>query len=112
MSGLVLVLLIVVSLLAWRLKRAVSKRREKTPQRPHTSDEKEQRDSTHDQHIPEELPYMELNPGALEELPRTASNYQSLKGANTSSPYYNVGFNLGKSNQEYEIYYEIGNVQC
>ena len=105
------VLLIVVSLLAWRLRQAVNNKREKTSQR-HTSDEKEQRDSTRDQHVPEELPYMELKHGPLEELPRTISNYQSLKGAVSSSAYYNEGFNLGKNNQEDEIYYEIGNAQC
>ena len=107
-----LVLLIVVGLLACRLRRAVSNKREKTSQR-HTLDEKERRDSAQDQHVPEELPYMELTPGPLKELPPATSNYQSLKGAvNTSSEYYNAGFKLGKSNQEYEVYYEIGNVQC
>ena len=107
-----LVLLIVVGLLACRLRRAVTNKREKTSQR-HTSDEKERRDSTRDQHVPEELPYMELKPGPLEELPRATSNYQSLKGAvNASAAYYNTGFKLGKSNQEDEIYYEIGNAQC
>lgn len=111
LSSLVLVLLIVISLLAWRLRRALNYRREKTPQ-GHTSDEKEQRDSTRDQHVPEEMPYMELKPGPVEESPRATSNYQSLKGAGTSPAYYNAGFKLGKSNQEDEIYYEIGNAQC
>ena len=107
-----LVLLIVVGLLACRLRRAVSNKREKTSQR-HTLDEKERRDSAQDQHVPEELPYMELTPGPLKELPPATSNYQSLKGAvNTSSEYYNAGFKLGKSNEECEVYYEIGNVQC
>lgn len=111
LSSLVLVLIIVISLLAWRLRRALNNRREKTPQ-GHTSDEKGQRDSTRDQHVPDEMPYMELKPGLLEELPRETSNYQSLKGTVTSSAYYNAGFKLGKSNQEDEIYYEIGNAQC
>lgn len=88
-SGLVLVLVIqVVSLLAWRVKRAMNNKRERTPQR-HPSDENEQRDSTtRDPHVPEELPYMELNPGPLEELPPTTSDYESLKGAVTSSEYH------------------------
>ena len=104
----VLVLLIAVSLLTWRLRRAVNNKREKTPQR-HTSDEVVRHDSKRDQHVPEELPYMEPIPGPLQELPRATSNYQSLKGTVTSSAYCNAGFHRGKSNQEDEIYYEIGN---
>jgi len=54
----------------------------------------------------------EFKPGPLEELPRSTQNYQSVKGTATSSAYYNAGFNRGNSNQEDEIYYEIGNAQC
>ena len=93
LSCLALVLLIAVSLLAWRLRRAVrNNKREKTPQR-HNTDEAKQHHSTRDQHVPEELPYMELKPGLLEELPRATQTYQSLKGSVSSSAYYNVGFN-------------------
>ena len=109
LSCLVFVVLIAVSLLTWRLRRAVNKS-EQTPQR-HTSNEVEQHNSTRDQHVPEELSYMELKPGPLKGLPRATQTYQSLQGANTSPAYYNAGFNRGNNNQEDEIYYEIGNVQ-
>ena len=106
-----LVLLTAVSLLTWRLRRAVNNKRERTPQKD-TSDEAQQQYTTRDQHEPEELSYMELKPGPLEEPPHSTQNYQSLQGANTSSAYCNVGFNRGNNNQEDEVYYEIGNAQC
>lgn len=105
-----LALLIAVSLLTWRLRRAVSNKGEKTPER-HTSDKFKLHDSTRDQHEPEELPSMELKPVPLDDLPRTTPNYQSMKGTATSSAYYNVGFYRGNSNQEDEIYCEMGNAQ-
>ncbi|XP_020627535.1 uncharacterized protein LOC110064775 [Orbicella faveolata] len=111
LSCLVLVLLIAVSLLTWRLRRAVNNNREKTPRRD-TSDEVKQHDSTRDQYVPEELSYMELKPIPLEELPHATQNYQSLQDAVTSSAYYNAGIKRGNNNQEDEIYYEIGNAQC
>jgi len=93
LSCLVLVLLIAVSLLTWRFRRAGNNKREKTPQRD-TSDEVERHGSRRDQHIPEELSYMELKPGPLEELPQATQNYQSLQGANLSSAYYNAGYDI------------------
>ena len=104
-------LLIAVGLLTWRLRRAVNNQRETTPQRDISV---EQQDSTGDQHVQEELSYMELKPGAPEELPRATQNYQSLQSADASSAYCNVGFNRGNNNQEDEVYYEIGmpNANC
>jgi len=108
-SCFVFVLLIAVGLLTWRLRRAVNKSGQ-TPRR-HTSDEVEQHDSTPDQHVPEDLSYMELKPGPLKELPRATQTYQSLQDAATSSAYYNAGFKHGNNNREDDVYYEIGNVQ-
>lgn len=81
----------------------------KTPERD-TSDDVKQQDSTRDQYVPEELPYMGLKPGPLEELPPATATSQSLQRPHISSEYYNAGFNPGKNNDhEYEAYYEIGN---
>lgn len=108
LSCLVLVVLIAVGLLTWRLRRAVNNKRETTPQRDISV---EQHDSTRDQHV-QELSYMELKPGAPEDLPRATHNYQSPQSADASSAHCNVGFNRGNNNQEDEVYYEIGNAQC
>ena len=111
LSCLVLVLLIAVGLLTWCLRRAVNNKPEHIPPK-YTSDEVRQYDSTRDQHVPEELPYMELKPEPLKELPHATETYQSLQDAVSSSAYYNIGFNRENNNQEDEIYYEIANVQC
>lgn len=100
--------LIAVGLLAWRLRRTVNNKRETTLQ---TDIPVEQHDSTRDQHVHEELSYMELKPGAPEELPRVTHNYQSIQSADASSANCNVGFNRGNNKQEDEVYYEIGNAQ-
>jgi len=113
LSCLVLVLIIAVSLLTWCLRRAVNIKPEHIPPN-YTSAEFKRHDSKRDQHVPEELPDMELRHGPLEELPHVhaTQNYQSLQDAVTSSAYYNTGFNRGDNNQEDEVYYEIANVQC
>ena len=47
----------------------------------------------------------------LEGQPHATSGCQSLQGTNISSAYYNVGFITGNSEQDSEVYYEIGNIQ-
>ena len=112
LSCIVFVLVVVIGVLIWRLRRTVANNRTTTSGKAFT-DDVGQPDSPHDQHVSEPGSYMELHPRPLQEQLPAAPNYQALQGKNKAPEYYNVGFNKeNKEKEDTEIYDEIGNAQC
>ena len=107
LSCIVFVLLVVIGVFIWRLRRALPKNRATTADKSI----KGQSVSPRDQQMPEPDSYMELSPRPFEGQPPGPSVYKSLQGKDKNDEYYNVEFKDGKDEQE-EIYHEIGNAQC
>ena len=110
LSCIVFVLLVVIGVFIWRLRRALPESRATTADKSIT-DNVRQSVSPRDQQMPEPDSYMELSPRPFEGQPPGPSVYKSLQGKDKNDEYYNVGFKDGKDEQE-EIYHEIGNAQC
>ena len=83
----VFVLLVVIGVLIWRLRRASPDNRATTTDKVNTS----QPDSLRDQPVSEPGSYMELHPRPLEGQTRAPPENKSLQGRNKNSEYYNVG---------------------
>ncbi|KAJ7358805.1 Cell adhesion molecule [Desmophyllum pertusum] len=112
LSCIVFVLVVVIGVLIWRLRRTVANNRTTTSGKAFT-DDVGQPDSPRDQHVSEPGSYMELHPRPLQEQLPTAPHYQALQGKNEAPEYYNVGFNKeNKEKEDTEIYDEIGNARC
>ena len=132
MSCVVVLLLIVIALLLWRLKRA-------SPNKVNSQDKYTRGEGDHV--VFHETPhnqgsepgtYMELHPRQSEGESRAPPEYQTLRGPkanpeycnassnkgstaqkmhqgkNITPGYYNVGFKRGKAAQDEEVYEEIG----
>jgi len=103
LSCIVFVLLIAVGVLAWRLKRALMNKREKTPEGG-TVYEGKQHDTPRDQHVSQGDGYME----PLKVMPPVTSHYQSIHRNGISAKYGNVASNIETDNdQEDELYLTI-----
>lgn len=97
------VLLVAVGVLAWRLKRALMNKREKTQERS-TSYGVDQHETPRDQHMSQGDEYLE----PLEVMPPATSHYQSLHRNNTSARYGNpVSNNETDNGQEDELYLTV-----
>ena len=107
LSCMLFVLLVVIGVLVWRLRRALPNNASSTEDRSIT-DDVGQGVSPRDQHMSEQGSYLELRPRALEGQSPEPPEYKSLQSEDENTEYYNVGFNEGKDDQE-EIYHEIGN---
>ena len=107
LSCMLFVLLVVIGVLVWRLRRALPNNASSTEERSIT-DDVGQGVSPRDQHMSEQGSYLELRPRALEGQSPEPPEYKSLQSEDENTEYYNVGFNEGKDDQE-EIYHEIGN---
>ena len=103
LSCIVFVLLIAVGLLTWRLTRAVTKKREKTPE-VGTSYKGMQHETPLDQHASLGDGYLE----PLEVMSSATSHYQSIHRNRTSAKCGNVVSNSGTDNgEEDELYVSI-----
>ena len=107
LSCMLFVLLVVIGVLVWRLRRALPNNTSSTEDKSIT-DDVGQGVSPPDQHLSEEGSYLELSPRALEGQSSGPPEYKSLQSKDEDTEYYNVGFNDGKDDQE-DIYHEIGN---
>ncbi|KAJ7358728.1 hypothetical protein OS493_021499, partial [Desmophyllum pertusum] len=112
LSCIVFVLVVVIGVLIWRLRRTVANNRTTTSGKAFT-DDVGQPDSPRDQHVSEPGSYMELHPRPLQEQLPAAPHYQALQGKNKAPEYYNVGFKKeNKEKEDTEIYDEVGNARC
>ncbi|XP_078378064.1 uncharacterized protein LOC144661241 [Oculina patagonica] len=92
LSCTVFMLLIVIGLLACRLKRAELIKSTTTADRDTANDVNEHDSPPRDPHEPEGDSYMELEPRPFQRQSNAPSEYQSLQSTDVSSEYYNVGF--------------------
>ena len=111
-SWIVFLLLVLIGVLIWRLRRA------QASNRPATAKKATIRDTVQsvfplEQHASEPGSYMELRPRPSEGQTRVLPEYQSLQGSHVNAGYYNVvpeGGNKRGSNEE--IYEEIELSDC
>ncbi len=105
----ILVLLVVNSVLIWRLRRVAPNNRAATKDKTIT-DDVGQPDLPRDQHVSEPGSYMELHPRPSEGQSRAPPEYQTLQGRHMTSGYYNVALKEGnRAKQDEDVYAEIGN---
>lgn len=110
LSCIVFILLAVIGVLIWRLRRALLENRATTANQSIT-DNVGRSVSPRNQQVPEPDCYMELLPRPLEgQAPGPPAGYQSVQHKDKNNDYYNVGFNDRKYKQE-EIYHEVRNAQ-
>ena len=103
-STLVLVLLVVIGVLVWRLRRA-------GPNNKASTADKEITDNV-GQHVSEPDVYMELQPWPSQGQSRAPTEYQMLQGRHITSGYCSVGFKEGNRKKEsQEAYDNIENYQ-
>ena len=112
LSCIVFVLLVVISFLIWRIRRAESNNRTTTTNKAITDDIGKPK-SPRDHHASEPGLYMELHPRPSNGQSRAPAEYQTLQGRQNTSGSYNVGFKGGsKKEEDEEVYDEVGNGQC
>ena len=101
LSTLVFVLLTVIGVFVWRLRRTVPNNKASTADKDVTDNVGQAR-SSRAQHVSEPGVYMELDPRPSEGQSRAPSEYQTLQGRHMTSECYNVGFKEGNRNKEDE----------
>ena len=111
-SWIVFLLLLLIGVLTWRLRRA------QASNRPATAKKATIRDTVQsvfplEQHASEPGSYMELRPRPSEGQTRVSPEYQSLQGSHVNTGYYNVVPEEGnKRGSNEEIYEEIELSDC
>ena len=90
-SSIVFVLLVVIGVLIWRVRRALPNNRTTTADKAITENVGPP-DSPRDQHVSEPGSYMELHPRSSEGQSHAPPEYKSLQGRNKNPEYCNVGF--------------------
>ena len=105
-------LLIVIGVLVWRLRRTVPNNKTSTADKNITDDFGQAR-SSRAQHVSEPGVYMELDPRPSEGQSRAPAEYETLQGRHMTSGYYNTGFIGGnRKKEDKEVYDNIENYQC
>ena len=114
LSCIVFVLLVVIGVLIWRLRRAVPNNRATSVEEVIKDDMTGKPDLPRDQHVSVPGSSMELRPRPSEGQSFAPPEIKSSHGTNKDLGYYNVEFNKGNSGNEYETfeetYEEIQNV--
>ena len=90
LSCIVFILLVIIGVLIWRLRRALPINRATTTDNVITN-KVGQPDSPRDQHVSEPDSYMELHPRPSERQSHAPPEYTSLQGKDKNTEYYNVG---------------------
>ena len=101
-------MLIIIGVLIWQRRRAVSNRTILTKDYGGVDLPCDQQ--PRDQHVSEPGTYMELHPRPSDEQSHVQTEYQALQGNHGTPGYYNVEFqkeSKGKPNEE--VYEEVGN---
>ena len=110
-SCIVFVLLVVIGVLIWRIRRAEPNNRTTTANK--TTDDIGRPKSPRAQHVSEPGVYMELHPRPTDGQSHAPVEYQTLQGRQMTSGFYNVGFKAGRKKEEdEEVYDEVGSGQC
>ena len=111
-SGIVFLLLLLIGVLIWRLRRAQASNRSATAKKA-TIGDTVQSVFPLEQHASEPASYMELRPRPSEGQTRVPPEYQSLQGSHVNAGYYNVVPEEGnKRRSNEEIYEEIELSDC
>ena len=111
-SCIVFVLLVLIGVLIWRLRRAQASNRPATAKKATVTDTV-QSVFPLGQHVSEPASYMELRPRPSDGQTRVPPEYQSLQGSHVNAGYYNVVPEEGnKSGSNEEIYEEIELSDC
>ena len=106
-SCIVFVLLVLIGVLIWRLRRAQASNRPATAKKATVTDTV-QSVFPLGQHVSEPASYMELRPRPSDGQTRVPPEYQSLQGSHVNARYYNVVPEEGnKRGSNEEIYEEI-----
>ena len=109
LSTLVFVLLVVIGVLVWRLRRNVQNNKTSTADK-NITDNFGQARSSRSHHVSEPGDYMELDPRPSEGQSRAPAEYQTLQGRHMTSGYYNVEFKGGnREKEDEESYYNVAN---
>ncbi|KAL9950691.1 hypothetical protein ACROYT_G043230 [Oculina patagonica] len=109
LSCVVFVLLVVIGVLIWRLRRAVPHNRTTTTDKIITDDIGKP-DLPRDQHMSVPDSYMELHPRPSESQSFSPPDFKSAHDTNKNPGYYNLGLNKGNDgNDNEETYEEIMN---
>jgi len=110
LSCTVFVLLVVIGVLIWRIRRAEPNNKTTTVNKV-ISDDIGQPKSPRAQHVSEPGVYMELGHTRPTDG-QSRAEYQTLVGRHVTSGYYNVGLKKGsKKKEDEEAYDEVGNSQ-
>ena len=111
LACIVFVLLVVIGVLIWRIRRAEPNNRTTTANKAITDDIGQPK--SHAQHVSEPGVYMELHPRPTDGQSGAPAEYQTLQGRHVTSGVYNVGFKEGsKKEEDEEVYDEVGKSQC
>ena len=111
-SWIVFLLLLLIGVLIWRLRRAQASNRSATAKKA-TIGDTVQSVFPLEQHASEPGSYMELRPRPSEGQTRVSPEYQSLQGSHVNTGYYNVVPEEGnKRGSNEEIYEEIELSDC
>ena len=106
LSCIVFVLLVVIGVLIWRIRRA-------EPANKAINDDIGQPKSPRVQHVSDPGVYMELQPRPTDGHSRAPAEYLTLQGRHMTSGYYNGGFKAGgKKEEDEDVYDEVGSGQC
>ena len=109
-SCIVFILLVVIGVLIWRIRRAEPNNRTTTVNKVVTDDIGQPK-SPRAQHVSEPGVYMELSHTRPTDG-QSRAEYQTLQARHVTSGYYNVGFKEGsKKKEDEEVYDEVGNSQ-
>lgn len=112
MSCIVFILLVVICVLIWRIRRAEPIKRTTTTNKAITDDIGQPK-SPRAQHVSEPGEYMELHPTPTHGQSHAPAEYQTLPGRHMILGFYNGGFKAGsKKEEDEEVYDEVGNGQC
>lgn len=99
-------LLIVIGLLLWKLRRPFTRKANTSDK--YTCDKSGRHDTSRDEHVSEPGSYMELKPRTLEGQSRAAPEYQELKSKKETPEYYNLGVSRGQTSADEQVYEPVG----
>ena len=102
-------LLIVIGLLLWRLRRVLPRKASTLDK--YSGDKSGRHDTSRNEHVSEPGPYMELKPRTLEGQSHAVPEYQELQSKKEATGYYNLGVIGEKRSGDEEVYEQIGAAQ-
>ena len=108
-SCVAVLLLIVIGLLLWRLRRVLTRKANTSDN--YICDKGERHDTSRDEHFSEPGPYTELKPRTLDGQSRAAPEYQELQSKKETPGYYNLGVNRRRRSADEQVYEQMGTAE-